>query len=271
MDNSRAVLFEKVQNARDLGGIIIGDSQIKRGKLLRCASLSNATGEDILKLQKEYNPAYVVDFRMNHETEQSPDPKIPDTLNYSIPVLELENVPGFKADFFSHKKEISDNRLQKLIELTKSGLPDERLYLLFLHSDRGKKAYTTFFNLLIQLPEDKGIVWHCKDGKDRTGIAAMLLLSALGASNDVILEDYLLTNKQNEKTLSELRHKLDGVDIPESQKEIVLFISGGVYERYLLSAINWLKDNYGGALGYLSKECMVDEAAVRKLKEKFLV
>ena len=36
---------------------------------------------------------------------------------------------------------------------------------------------------------------HCTAGKDRTGFGAALILHALGVSDDVIDEDYLLTNR----------------------------------------------------------------------------
>ena len=38
-------------------------------------------------------------------------------------------------------------------------------------------------------------VVHCAAGKDRTGFAAALILKALGVADDLIVEDYLLTNR----------------------------------------------------------------------------
>ena len=38
------------------------------------------------------------------------------------------------------------------------------------------------------------VVFHCAAGKERTGILAGLLLSALGVSDETIMEDYELTN-----------------------------------------------------------------------------
>ena len=38
-------------------------------------------------------------------------------------------------------------------------------------------------------------MFHCTAGKDRTGIAAALVLLALGVSRDVVQADYLLTNE----------------------------------------------------------------------------
>jgi protein-tyrosine phosphatase len=37
-------------------------------------------------------------------------------------------------------------------------------------------------------------LWHCTQGKDRTGVGAMLLLSALGLEEETILQEYMRTN-----------------------------------------------------------------------------
>ena len=42
---------------------------------------------------------------------------------------------------------------------------------------------------------DKPIVWHCAAGKDRTGFAAAMILTALAASRDAIVADYLVSNE----------------------------------------------------------------------------
>jgi protein-tyrosine phosphatase len=39
------------------------------------------------------------------------------------------------------------------------------------------------------------LMFHCSAGKDRTGVAAALLLTILGVPRDTIIEDYLLTER----------------------------------------------------------------------------
>jgi protein-tyrosine phosphatase len=56
---------------------------------------------------------------------------------------------------------------------------------------------TTRLRALFQrvLQGDVPLLFHCAAGKDRTGIAAALMLSALDVPRELILEDYALTNQ----------------------------------------------------------------------------
>jgi protein-tyrosine phosphatase len=44
------------------------------------------------------------------------------------------------------------------------------------------------------------MIFHCSVGKDRTGIAAALLLSALGVPRELVVSDYLLTEQLFEQS-----------------------------------------------------------------------
>ncbi|TWO68430.1 tyrosine-protein phosphatase [Caenimonas sedimenti] len=54
--------------------------------------------------------------------------------------------------------------------------------------------FAEFFGHLLESGEPT--VFHCTAGKDRTGFAAALVLHALGAPDDEVMHDYLLTNER---------------------------------------------------------------------------
>lgn len=57
--------------------------------------------------------------------------------------------------------------------------------------------------MLMRLVEQQTpLVCHCAAGKDRTGVAAALILSLLGVSDELIIEDYLLTQGETENLLN---------------------------------------------------------------------
>ena len=56
----------------------------------------------------------------------------------------------------------------------------------------GNKAYKELFRALEA--GETPVLFHCSAGKDRTGVAAMLILLALGASDKTIAEDFEKTN-----------------------------------------------------------------------------
>ena len=68
------------------------------------------------------------------------------------------------------------------------------IYRKLARSTEADEAYAEFFRLLLA-SEGRPVLWHCTQGKDRTGAAALLLLTALGFDEDTIFRDYLLTNE----------------------------------------------------------------------------
>ena len=80
-----------IGNARELGGYRASDGRtVRRGVLLRTASLAGATEEDLRALREKYHLAVVADFRMDAEAERAPDPDIDGVRNLRIPIMDTE-------------------------------------------------------------------------------------------------------------------------------------------------------------------------------------
>ena len=265
-----SIELTSVSNARELGGFLAHGRAIRPGRLLRTSFLSDASPSDLTRLETVYHVAAVVDFRMSVEQAQHPDPVIPGAENLSLPVIEPEDFPGAGTANLGSLLDPHGDRLGALLKAAESRMLNDQLYGGFLLRGRGKAAYGQFFQVLLNLPEDRAILWHCTDGKDRTGIASMLLLSALGASRETILEDYLLTNEYNKQKLDAVQAALDGKPLTPELRELALFGVGAVYERYLLNAIIALADAYGSVDGYLARELGIGKAERAILREKFL-
>lgn len=258
-----------VGNARELGGFHANGKTVRHGLLLRTASLAALSAEDAQALERVYRVAAVVDLRMSLEQKQSPDPTIPGAENIFLPVLEAEDFPGFDENVAKILTDPNADRLALMKRAHEMGMLSDRLYVDFLFSERGKAAYRALFRCLLELPEGCSILWHCTDGKDRTGVASMLILSALGAERQTVLADYMLTNAYNAEKLAAVRAGLERVPLTPELRELTLFGAGAVIERFMTGALNAMDERCGSVKAYLDRELGVGEAECRKLRRKF--
>jgi protein-tyrosine phosphatase len=85
-------------------------------------------------------------------------------------------------------------------------------------------------------------VIHCTAGKDRTGFACALILHALGVSEDVISEDYLLTNRFYRRDPSA------SSDLPDEVRQVL----GSVQAPFLAAAFDAVRTDYGDLESYFT-------------------
>ena len=85
------MLFEKIINARDLGGLpAAGGKTVRYGRLLRTAHLSDASEADIALLAQQYQLRRIFDFRSLMEAQSQPDKPIPGAEHILLPTLDQE-------------------------------------------------------------------------------------------------------------------------------------------------------------------------------------
>jgi len=140
----------------------------------------------------------------------------------------------------------------------------------FLFSDKGKAGYCQLFDELLDLPDGQAILFHCTEGKDRTGCAAMLILYALGVDEDTIMEDFLLTNVYNAALIEEDRRMLEAEGISEEEMETYLPMMDQVNPAFMSAAIAWMTESFGSPLGYIIQELGVTKDEIAVLRDKFL-
>ncbi|UIF30135.1 tyrosine-protein phosphatase [Levilactobacillus brevis] len=171
-------------NTRDLGGYVTADGKwkIKTNRLLRSANLSKFTAEDIKVLQS-HDVKHVVDMRTAGQIKGREDKQIPQATWENISILgkfanaglntnasgdfedAKENKPG-DAGFYNHQ-----------LEFSYSAMTGYKKFLDGLLTQRGATLF------------------HCSSGKDRTGIASVLIMSALGMDTSTIAKDFMLSER----------------------------------------------------------------------------
>ena len=266
---SQSLNLQGVGNARELGGYkTLDDKTIKHGLLLRTASLYKATSGDIRKLTQDYNLAVIIDFRLDFESKSEPDPVIEGVENVKISTLDIDMNSSQAKKMIPYLA--SHDKVSMLIGAVKTGIMNKNLYVQILSSPSGKSGYKKMFDYLLELPENKSLLFHCAQGKDRTGLAAMLILSALNVDENIIMSDYLLTNEFNAAKIEREREFVKTLSQDPDESELLLLAMDYVSPELMNNALNYIKLNYGSVMNYITRELGINDKQINLLREKFL-
>ncbi len=256
----RNISLDSTHNTRDLGYLKTKNGErLKKKKVLRSGSLMFLTEKDMATL-KRYHLEVVIDFRSEREFERKADKRIQGVRYINLPALP-------KKEHVNSKDQRSDSNLLELVNKDTGGFRMlMETYEKLIIAPEGIKAYQDFFNILEE--DHKGsILFHCSQGKDRTGLGAFFFEYALGVSKEDCYKDYLYTNKAMKLKIEEL----SPVVIKESQGDYSLLpILKDVFMakvEYLDYALKTIDDHFGSFDNYLIHILHVD---INRLKEIYL-
>ncbi|GME32743.1 Tyrosine protein phosphatase 6 [Neofusicoccum parvum] len=103
----------------------------------------------------------------------------------------------------------------------------------------------TVFNDVLAREESYPVLWHCTQGKDRTGLVTMLTLFLLGVSEEDVQRDYMATQKELDPEREERVKEIARIGLgPEWADCDPKLVSG---------AKRFLDAEYGGVEEYLEK------------------
>lgn len=217
--------LQGASNFRDVGGYRNADGRrVRRGQVFRSDHLAKLTPADVAQLQA-LGIGHSLDFRGAAECAATP---------YEIPGVQrvaLTIEPTVIA------------RLQALVAQGIVPSTEETVDLMretyrdFVNHNAA--TFGRFLKHLLAQPTPQ--VFHCTAGKDRTGFAAALLLSALGVERATIEHDYLLTNQLYKRDA-----RLEGQGHPHVMK-----VLWQVQPEFLHAAFDAVDAQHGGMRDYL--------------------
>lgn len=118
--------------------------------------------------------------------------------------------------------------------------------------------------------ETQGLtIVHCQIGKDRTGAAVALLLSALGVDRDSVTEDYVRTNAAAPAIRAQLRAR-SGDGSYETYADPVLETIIAAAPEYLAAFFDAIEEAEGSVDAYLANRLELDTATLDRLRANFL-
>ena len=229
--NDRRLNIAGTANFRDIGGYPTQQNAfIRPRRVYRSDTLADLTRQAQADLTA-LNLYGLVDFR--HETERQRNPnRLPEghRITVRLPGFLPGNGTAMLSDVAAGRT--TPARIEQDLE------DHYRLYALE-NIDR----YASVFQLLLEA-EGRPVLLHCTSGKDRTGFGIALVMRVLGCSDEVVMQDYILTNRYR-RDLSFL--------FPNPVAAELLDALSAPRERFLRAGLKALDDAYGANLGWTSQ------------------
>jgi protein-tyrosine phosphatase len=254
----RIVRLERVLNVRELGGLQAADRRrVVPGRLYRSASLHEMSDADRGALEAR-GVATVLDLRSSWERSRQPV-EWPGVRVVAAPLAE-DAVVASITERFEHGR-MEPDALEDWWRLT--GLYDA--------PHRHPDSIRTVFDTLLDAGPDGAILWHCRGGKDRTGVVSALVLAALGVRDDEITADFLLSNVMidTHATAAELAERFNR-ELSTSLTAASVFSLAGVRQEWLAELLGRIRDRNGSVTGYLTGPVGLSAADLAELRSRYL-
>lgn len=245
-------------NFRDLGGYETVDGRrTRRGQFYRSGDLGRLSDAD-LGVLAGLGLKTVIDFRPKPDKAAQPD-RLPQDNTPALYWLPVGFNPMDPARLKSIilQGHIEDGVFSNLLKEA------NRAYVTDFRAEFGR------FLSIVANPDNVPVVFHCTEGKDRTGFAAAILLLCVGVPIETVLQDYLRTNQ---RTLVARRWTALRVFIgtffrvkPNQMRPLL-----EARPEYLEAAIDAMKDHYGSIDGYLRESLGVSDQTRESLRALFV-
>jgi protein-tyrosine phosphatase len=240
---ARHLTLEGASNFRDLGGYPTGDGRMVRWRqIFRSNHLGHLTAADI-EIVRGLGVRHAFDFRGRDERAAAVC-LVEEITVHSLPI-EPTVVAALRA------------------RLAAGTLSADAAFEIMRESYRNYVRLNThsFRALFAHLLDDRApLVIHCTAGKDRTGFACALVLRSLGVADDVIAEDYLLTNRFYRRDPSA------GTDLPDDVRQAI----GSVDASFLAAGFEAVSADYGDLESYFRDGLSLGDHERAALRERYL-
>ena len=251
----RMIEIDGGRNFRDVGGYRTADGHwIRWATLYRSGSLGSLTPSGMVQLQ-HLNVRAIIDLRMTEERRRDPNNWLATAnLGYWTRDYRLAGDGASLAQVFKDPAKLTSDSVRAAMIHGYRTMPKELA-----------PQYRELFARLLARGES-AVVVSCTAGKDRTGIAAALVLTALGVLYKTVREDFLLSNTGLGMTslAGSISPQIAALP-PEIAKPLL-----GVEGPYLDAAFDQLRKDYGSVEAYLEKELAIGPAQVAMLKRRML-
>ena len=262
-----------IVNARDLGGYRMRDGRsLRAGVLIRSAHLAEASDADMDHLSS-IPVTKVVDFRKEEELQGKADRPVPGAEFVRIPVDASGNVAAQASEEerkkFTGRKKFDVKKIIVMAAFNEKAKKVARdMYPTLVFNPECQQQFARFFREV--LATEKGaVLYHCTQGKDRTGIASALLLAALGADRETIVADFDATNLVYEADVRKYSRRVRFWGGKDEEVGVVKSFLGANTENFVRT-LDEIDSRYGSVEAYLKGPIGLTDADIRTLRERYL-
>jgi protein-tyrosine phosphatase len=256
----RVIPLQGGRNFRDLGGYATAEGRrVRWGQVFRSGVMSYLTDRDHETL-RPIGIRTVCDFRTLRERQREP-------LRWGSASVDVLNW-DYDARHVSLRGYLSDTAFSP---------ETARNTMLTLYRKIPQVFRTQYAALFDQLSSGSlPLVFNCSAGKDRTGLAAALLLAGLGVPRDQIMADYVLTDavvdlekelfahSQSSAGIGDDRSYLERVSV-EARMPLLKALP-----EYLDAAFEQLEADHGSAADFLREALGVGEEKLERIRARLL-
>ena len=234
--------FCNTVNMRDVGGYVTNSSEHTLSNLFIRSDYPRSISDSEKQFFLNKNIKTIIDLRDRDTFEEKPN------CFKQLPYFNVINIPLKNGDKLFNDENDYINMLMEMV--------------------KDNDAFYKIFNIFCECKE--GVLFHCAEGKERTGIVSALLLDVVDVCFEDILVDYSVSStyfwkystiiKSNESTIAEKIGYSNGV-IPECY----------IYTKpdYIEKFFELFKKLYGSTKEYIISTGITEEQ-INKLKSKFI-
>jgi protein-tyrosine phosphatase len=252
-------------NFRDLGGYrSVNGKQVRWGRIYRSGLMSELTRAD-LEYLGGLGITVICDFRTRSERVNAPNPFL------------AAGRPAVVATDYDFEPTVMDR-------LTKTDSTEAQNTMMadgYVDNAIGRlrQQYTDMFARLVR--GEAPLAFNCSGGKDRTGMAAALVLSVLGVPRPAVIADYALTGvylppEEIMRRLADDRATKLGLT-PEAVRALVKLSPEAQAAKFRTDpnvmdlALRRIDRDYGGPIELAKRVLGLNEDKVGRLRQLYLI
>ncbi len=270
----RIVPIDGVINFRDLGGYenTLGE-RVKWGQVYRSAQLDRPSNKGVEQLRR-LKIKTVVDLRFSDESAKYP------TLLDGVPEAQMLSWHAEQTDDQFAVANESDKLIRGWKDSLESGDPNQVREAMRLNYPQKLYSHAAIYRRMLKelIENTTPLVFHCAAGKDRTGVAAALILGLLDVDNKTIKEDYLITQGQMGSLLNAwlAGGATDSDEYEDFQKRLMEHpreLTQPVFDAdpsYIDTLLDYVESTYGSFKVYAQSRLKLDDADLSKLRQNLL-